>query len=178
MLTHDEVKEMIKPLPKTTKKVICTTTGEIFDSIIEATKKYNTKNIVSCCKNCYGVNHAGQLEDGTPLHWMYYDDYLKKIENGEEIKAKENGSYKKVICLTTNKVFDSMTKGAKEYNIKYPNAIGMNCSGLKQSAGKLPNKVKLVWMYYEDFLKLPQEKQNEILHKNKESSLIEDSFVI
>ena len=36
--------------------------------------------------------------------------------------------------------------------------------------GKLPDGTPLEWMYYEDFLKLPQEEQNEILEKNKDSS--------
>lgn len=36
--------------------------------------------------------------------------------------------------------------------------------------GKLPDGTPLKWMYYEDFLKLPQEEQNEILEKNKDSS--------
>ena len=37
-------------------------------------------------------------------------------------------------------------------------------------AGKLSDGTKLKWMFYEDFLKLPIEEQNEILSRNQESS--------
>ena len=63
-----------------TKKIICLTTNEIFDSIVDSCKKYNTydSNIIKCCQN--KVKSAGKLEDGTKLQWMYYDQYLKTIQ--------------------------------------------------------------------------------------------------
>lgn len=42
--------------------------------------------------------------------------------------------------------------------------------GNKKTAGKLPDGTPLQWTYYEDFLKLPIEEQNEILNRNKGSS--------
>ena len=61
------------------KKVICLTTNEIFNSIVVASKNYNLQyqNISKCCRG--KLKSAGKLEDGTKLKWMYYDEYLKTI---------------------------------------------------------------------------------------------------
>ena len=49
--------------------------------------------------------------------------------------------------------------------------------GKQNYAGKLSDGTPLKWMYYEDFLKLPQEEQNEILSRNQESSS-DGSFIM
>jgi len=57
------------------RKVICITTGDIFDCILYASEKYNThaSNIIDCCK---GRNKSsGKLPNGTKLVWMYLEDY-------------------------------------------------------------------------------------------------------
>ena len=36
--------------------------------------------------------------------------------------------------------------------------------------GKLTDGTKLLWMYHNEFVKLPQEEQDEILSRNKEES--------
>ena len=53
------------------KKVRCVTTGEEFNSIKEASMKYNITdtNISRCCKGKY--KHCGKLSDGTKLVWEY-----------------------------------------------------------------------------------------------------------
>lgn len=65
------------------KKVVCITTGEIFMCVKDASEKYNIDNsgLVKCCKGKQKT--TGKLPDGTPLKWMYYDDYLKQIEKEE-----------------------------------------------------------------------------------------------
>lgn len=62
----------------TRNKVICLTTGKIFDSIQLASSHYN------CCRSqigqvCKGKRrYCGELSDGTPLIWMYLEDYEKR----------------------------------------------------------------------------------------------------
>jgi len=59
-------------------KVVCLTTGEIFNSLKEASKKYNMysgSSISQCCKG--KLKSTGKFPDGTKLTWMYYDEYIK-----------------------------------------------------------------------------------------------------
>ena len=63
------------------KKIICITTYEIFNCIMDAEREKNisSAHISSCCKG--KLKSAGKLEDGTKLQWMYYEDYIKQKEN-------------------------------------------------------------------------------------------------
>ena len=82
----NETKEKIRKArlgktPHNNKKVICLTTGEIFDSITEAAKAKNTNN-TSIGMVCTGKRKsAGITTDGIKLKWQYYKDYLKGGEN-------------------------------------------------------------------------------------------------
>lgn len=151
-------------------KVICITTKEIFESITDASKKYNIylNGIKDCCIG--KQKSAGKLPNGVPLQWMYYNEYLCKIKNGEDISIAIKDNHKKVICTTTGKIFDALKYAADYYNIKSVTSITHVCRNKKKSAGKLSDGTKLKWMYYEDFIKLSQEEQNEILSRNQESS--------
>lgn len=62
------------------KKIICLTTGEIFECIKDAKQKYNCSSHIGDC--CNGKRETcGQLQDGTRLKWMYYDEYIKKCND-------------------------------------------------------------------------------------------------
>ena len=55
------------------KKIICVTTGEIFDTVKQGADKYNihAQNISQSIKLDI---HCGKLEDGTKLKWDYYEE--------------------------------------------------------------------------------------------------------
>lgn len=59
-----------KAQPKT--KVICITTGKVFNSIREASDFYNvdSSSISKCCRG--KIKYSGKLEDGTKLVWSYF----------------------------------------------------------------------------------------------------------
>ena len=59
------------------RKVICITTGEIFDSIQEASDKYGIwyQNISGCCRG--KLKSSGKLKDGTKLVWAYYQEEIR-----------------------------------------------------------------------------------------------------
>ena len=164
--------------------------GVIYDGIDDGAEQLNANPscVYKCCQQ-----HVEQIElarnsdpqnphkikaytvKGRHLFW------LDKYENmtKEEIKAIldfENNRYKKVFCITTKELFNSASLASKKYEIG-SSAITNACLGKSKSSGKLPDGTKLQWMYYEDFLKLPQEEQNEILARNKDSSN-DGSFVI
>ena len=73
------------------RKVICITTGKVFNKIVDGARYYNcnSDSITSCCK---GRNKScGKLQDGTRLHWKYIDDLTKEeyIKYDIENKLKE-----------------------------------------------------------------------------------------
>ena len=113
-----------------TKKIICITTGKIFYSLPEIEKEYPlcNKKAVWHCLNNNGIK-SGKLEDGTPLQWMYYDDYLQKNKNGEDISIRENSHYRKVICTTTGIKFNRVVDGGIKYGLKSPIGISLVCKG-------------------------------------------------
>ena len=55
------------------RKVICITTGEIFDTAEKAANKAKTheSSIIKCCRG--KRKSSGKLEDGTKLEWEYID---------------------------------------------------------------------------------------------------------
>ena len=80
--TEETRKQLSEAQPK--KKVICITTGDIFNSIKDAELwcyKNGKGNVTKACKKQqkYAGTHP---ETGEKLQWMYYDEYLK-IKNEE-----------------------------------------------------------------------------------------------
>ena len=138
------------------RTVVNLNSGKIFNTLIEGAEFYNIKNpsnIGACCRNEY--LSSGKLEDGTPLVWAYYEDYLNMTE--EEIQKKieiANEKGVKVINLTTMKIFDTMKEGAEFYNCSV-GGICSNCKGEYKSSGKDKNNIPLVWMYYDKYLENP-----------------------
>jgi len=141
------------------KKVICVTTGQIFESIMDASIKLNIKeaSISQCCKN-KNYRTAGKSEiTGEKLVWLFYDDYILKTK--EEIDVILNNAqdrvetiFVKVICLTTEEVFRSRAEAGRAYNIN-PGNISSCCLGKQAYVGKHPETgEKLKWMDYNKYL--------------------------
>lgn len=107
--------------------------GKILNLNYTTILKY-LKNGVKCNKCNYTKEEARRVED------------LKR-------SGKNNYLARKIICITTNEIFDTITEGAKYHNIKSASHIISCCKGKYKSAGKLEDGTKLVWMYYEDYLK-------------------------
>lgn len=61
------------------KRVICTTTGMVFNSIKEACEYHNMKNNGGISRVCKGKGKtSGKSFDGTPLEWEYYDKTIPR----------------------------------------------------------------------------------------------------
>lgn len=83
-LSDDEIKNKIDLALNAKKlsynynsqKIICTTTGKIFNSVTEGAEYYNCSrsHISSCCN--YKRKHCGKLKNGVKLSWMYYDEFV------------------------------------------------------------------------------------------------------
>jgi len=69
----------------------------------------------------------------------------KNFKNG-------NPNNKKVICLNTNIVYNSIFEASNNTKVNNGHIVSC-CKGYRKSAGKHPiTGEKLVWMYYEDFV--------------------------
>lgn len=146
-----------KPVPQS-KEIICLETKEIFNKIIDASKKLNIvyATIVRSCKN------KGEMAGGG-YHWAYLVDFLSWDEEKQN-QYFGNSSIKnnlKVICLETKEVFDSATEANKKFNIKGSGSIGACCIGKKGrgTAGGYH------WAFLFDYNSWGEEKQNQYFGK-------------
>lgn len=121
------------------RKVVCINTNEIFDTLTEASDKYNVNrgNISECC---FGIRKtAGRLtETNEKLIWQYYDEWL--IEPKEYIVdcSKSEGCIKtrRVMCIETNTIYNSIKEAATINCLKADN-VSRVCRGITRTAGGL-----------------------------------------
>ena len=71
----------------------------------------------------------------------------KKLSEKTKLKLSKKAS-KKVICITTGKIFNSQKEASNYYKC---GDISLCCEGICKSAGKLPNGIRLKWKYVKDY---------------------------
>lgn len=103
-------------------------------------------------------NHANMSGKNNPMYrkdWREGKTEKELKERGKKISeansGKNNPASVPIICITTAKIFSTRNEGAIFYNID-ETGISKCCKGKYKSAGKLPDKTKLKWMYLSDFL--------------------------
>lgn len=135
------------------EKVVCITTNEIFDSAKEGADKYllSNSNILACCKG--RLKSVGKLEDGQPLVWMEYQEYLNtnEYEINEKIKQADN----RVICINTKQIFENTVDASNKTKIDRAD-ISKCCNGKMKGVGRDKNGNKLMWMHYRDYISLQE----------------------
>lgn len=124
---------------KGSMKVINIDTGEIFNSLKDATKKYNINSptvISDCCKGKYKSVYG--------YKWMFLEDW-NNLTNEEKINKKKEkiGKQRSVINLDTGEIFHSILEASDKYNIN-KKSISNNCRGKSKTAGGYR------WSYYND----------------------------
>lgn len=97
------------------------------------------------------ISHMGDK------HWNYgkqwSDETKLKISNGRKM-AYENGglrNYKKIICINTKEVFNSLKDASNKYNISV-SSISSVLTKNQPYCGYSENGEWLVWMYYEEYV--------------------------
>ena len=128
--------------------MVCLDDKNVFKSCLEASRFYSVDihQIYNCCNRKEG-NFSVQGR-----HFLWNDLY-QKMSNKEvesflsDLKAK---NWKRILCVTTNKVFDNATFAARFYGMKRGNdKILKVCKGERHTAGKDPlTGQPLVWKYY------------------------------
>lgn len=72
-------------------------------------------------------------------------------------RGRNHYGSREVYCITIDKKFDSICE-AEEYFGMGKSNISSCCNGEREHAGKLKDGTKLKWMYYEDYIKECEEK--------------------
>lgn len=133
-------------------KVICLETKQIFNTIAEAAiwmdKNPYKSHIYQACN---GERHTCGFHPITkqPLHWLYLKDYNEQIANIRiNEKNKIDPKIKKIKCVTTGQIFNTMQEAMLWANLKSKSGICLVCQGKRNFAGKHPiTNEKLVWEY-------------------------------
>lgn len=73
--------------------------------------------------------------------------FLSKEIKDRISQSKQGQGSKKVICITTDKIFDSIKDASKLYNCNKSD-ISQCCKGNRKTCGKLSDGTKLQWKYY------------------------------
>lgn len=151
--------------PKLYKKIVCLETGMVFASVREAAKTLNIR--LSCISNCLHGRH----ETAGGCHWDFYREDGKYVF--PEKKNRTNKKLrKKVICINTQTIYNSIKEAAKSNNLDASNIS--DCVRGKQ------NYVKgFSFSYYEEgrVYSLPESKPKEKPNLRKKIKCIETGEV-
>ena len=111
-----------------------------------------------------GIKNTTQISQMLDISVSSVEKYLKSGTNYGLCNYNPKDFYlyrdnsnlhtRKVICLNTKHVFNSIVEACILYNIKSPSNITACCIGYYKSAGRDINNEKLRWMYYDDYLEL------------------------
>ncbi len=112
------------------RKVVLLENEEIFNSILEASEKYNIKpqHIWRCCNNVRKTTNN--------QHWVYYETY-EELKNNNEIKnyisTNKIGRNRKVKCIEKDIIFDSISDATRWLGINHSH-ISDACNGKRNKA--------------------------------------------
>lgn len=148
-MTNEEIIEYLNnniPHNQPGRKVICLNTRAIYNSIKEASIKsdYCDKSILNCCKHRIKFT---KHKHGVPIYWMYLEEY----NSLNEYQILEILNFEKVLCITTNEIFDCSWVASMKYNISNGDIVRC-CRHERNYCGTLKNGDKLIWMYYREYL--------------------------
>ena len=155
--------------------------NKVYDSASQYSEIHNVResSVTKVCNHYIGIaktkrkdgSNIPQLHNSIKGHHLFWLDEYEKMTK-EEIDYfinKRSVPSRKIVCIITGEIFKSFGDAIEKYNL-WMSSLSKCCNGKQKTTGKLPDGTRLQWMYYEDFLQLPQEEQNEILARNKESS--------
>jgi hypothetical protein len=72
----------------------------------------------------------------------------KLRDNHADVNSEKNGKSIKILCVTTNEIFDCARDAERKYGVDH-SSISKCCRNKRMSMGRCPNThEKLVWQYY------------------------------
>jgi hypothetical protein len=149
--------EVFDNIITSTRKIYCYEEDKIYDSAEHFASEHNLNSTGAIYKVC---NNKELYNTSNGKHLFWYDEYIKltteEIERIVNKPSKKN--IKKVICLTTNVIYDSITEGARKENAS-KTSVNRCCNKQYSHVHTKDGRITQ-WMFYDDFLKL---KENEEL---------------
>ena len=147
-------------------QMYCLEEDKIYDNPDDFAKQHNCSSELpeSVCRK-YNKSAKG-------LHLLWLEEYEKMTEKDFKeyfLWINENKQLKKVICITTNKVYDSIALASRENKISHTKIIN-NC---KRKYAKCRNRdgVILQFMYYDDWID-----HGEYFIKNNEINITKNNI--
>ena len=102
------------------RKIICVDTGKIYETLKAVGEDgFNTSQVSECCNHKEGVCTAGGY------NWCFLDEY--NPETYIMKKPKNINKPKKVLCITTGKIYDKLSE-VKEDGYS-PSGVSQACNG-------------------------------------------------
>ena len=145
--------------------------------IIQVWETWNTmdKNIRSTVSvgKLYGIDRttvARYLKLGVEIKRLEYNP-LDEQKTGTGKFGSKHPCSKKVICLNTLEMFESITLATKKYKVD----IYRCCSGKTRWSGKSDEGVKLIWKFYEEYKKMSL-KEVEIFMKLTQEEILNEKI--
>ena len=140
------------------RKIYCYEEDKIYNSATDFAKSHNIKTTTTVYFVCNNLYHCKTVKG---MHLFWYDKYINLSE--EEIIAKVDApsweNSKKVICLNTNTIYNSITEGARKEQASRTSITRCccnECQYVHTKDGRLTQ-----WMFYNDYLKIKDlENQN------------------
>ena len=111
----------------------------------------------------FGKKHTDESREkmSKSLKQAYSNNSIAVWNKGKKCEQLSGGKHpqaKKVICITTNEIFDCIEDAHKKYKGK----ISECCKGNRKHAGKLSDGTKLKWMFLSDYNELLKNNNKEI----------------
>ena len=107
-------------LPSPKRKVRCVETGIVYNSQADALRETGIRHITECCRR--------QIPMAGGYHWCYDEDWN---ENWKPLEKKDK---KKIVCVETGVIYDSMKEAANATGANYTE-LGKCCKNSKYTTG-------------------------------------------
>lgn len=134
-----------KYLKAIAKQVICIDTGEVYESIAEASRDFGI-NYDNIHQVCLGRNRSARGNDGHYYQFAYYEKNKEyKLEKIRNLKTP-----KRVICINTGEIFNSTREAAVKMGVQQGH-ISQCCNGKRRFSGRMSNGDWIVWVFEEDY---------------------------